>query len=217
LPAPCILEVKRFGDRMVVSEDLFEQAIIRRCQQGDREAFRWLVQRYSDIAIRVAYLQRRNQEAAEDAVQEAFLNAWKAMPTFQPGRPFRPWLLKIVLNQCYMAARRKQPTTVSLETTIDVAQSIHADQADPEAVFVQNEARAQLHQLLTILPDDQRQVIELRFFADLSVPEIATILDCRQGTVKSRLHRGLASLRSSWHSLATMSRGNQLHANQKEM
>ena len=176
-----------------MTDTQFEQTIIQRCQQGDREAFHWLVQQYGDLAMRLAYIRTRDREQAEDIIQDAFIAAWRAMPLFQAGRPFRPWLLRIVLNQCNMSLRRKTLSTVPLEQT-----TLYAQNSDPEQRAAHDEARLHLRTALATLPDEQRQVVDLRYFADLSVPEIAQIIDCPLGTVKSRIHRGLASLRAAW-------------------
>src|SRR3989442_1190574 len=89
-----------------------EDDLIRRAQLGDQGAFRQLVEFYSPLAERTARAFLADRAGAEDAVQEAWLDAWRALPRFALGRPFRPWLLTLVGNRCRMSARRLRPLRV---------------------------------------------------------------------------------------------------------
>ncbi|MDQ3692371.1 MAG: sigma-70 family RNA polymerase sigma factor [Chloroflexota bacterium] len=134
-------------------------------------------------------------EEAEDAAQEGFIRAYRSIDRFRPGAPFRPWLLKIVAN----VARTRRGRTgrlISIRLAAVDVEAIAGDvQATPEALAIANE---QLDELLTAIgelrQDDQR-VIALRYFLDLSEVEMAGVLRCARGTVKSRLSRALVRLR----------------------
>jgi RNA polymerase sigma-70 factor (ECF subfamily) len=163
-----------------------ESDIIARAQAGDREAFRLLVERYAAVGSRTARVLLANSSDAEDASQEAWLDAWRALPRFEVGRPFRPWLVTLVANRCRMKARRHNP-----EVTFDDGM---ASQRGVE-VESSTEYDGELQEALDSLERGQRQVLALRFYADLQLEEIAEAMDVPLGTVKSRLHRALERLR----------------------
>src|SRR6516225_9182521 len=95
-----------------------EDELIRCAQAGDAEAFHALVLRYSGVAWRTARVLLGDSGPAEDAVQEAWLDAWRGLIRFQSDRPFRPWLLRLVANRCRMALRKRAATTVRLTEQI---------------------------------------------------------------------------------------------------
>ena len=169
-----------------------DQDAIRRCQEGDRDAFRHLVDQYQDVLYGTAYLMTGDAAVAEEQVQEAFVSAWKGIRGFRIGQPIKPWLVRILVNRVLSERRRRSVPTTSLE---DVSQS--GDAIDPGEQVEILESRDQVRRAVSTLSVDHRQVVMLRYFTDLSVPEIAYGLGCRQGTVKSRLHRALAQLRQT--------------------
>ena len=168
-----------------VSEDL----TIARCQDGDREAFRVLVDRHRDVLYGTALLMTGNRAVAEEAVQEAFLSAWRGIGGFKLGRPLKPWLTRILVNGVLAAKRRRSIPTVPIVDSGGNGDLSVSDQSDVI------ERRAILRQALDKLAPNQRQVVVLRYFAELTVPEIAEATGTKEGTVKSRLHRALARLR----------------------
>ena len=166
-----------------------EQAILR-CQDGEREAFRHLVERYKDVLYGTALLMMRNPALAEEQVQEAFLAAWRGIKGFRPGRPFKPWVVRILVNKIVSLRRTRAHPTVSLEDH-DPPDEL----PEPaEAVQAQFDRQA-IRQALARLTPDHREVIVLRYFADLTVPELAETIGVPLGTAKSRLHRALGQLR----------------------
>ncbi|MXY43186.1 MAG: RNA polymerase sigma factor [Dehalococcoidia bacterium] len=168
-----------------MSEDL----TIAKCQDGDREAFRVLVDRHKDVLYGTALLMTGNRAVAEEAVQEAFLSAWRGISGFRRGRPLKPWLTRILVNGVLATKRKKAvPTVPIVESGGNGAPSI-SDQTD--AI----ESRLVLRQALDKLDEEQKRIVVLRYFAELTVPEIAETTGTREGTVKSRLHRALAKLR----------------------
>ncbi len=162
------------------------------CQKGDQEAFRQLVDRYAPLAYRTAALIVNDGPIAEDVVQEAFVLAWRGMDKFKPYGSLRAWLLRIVVNRALSQKRRKLLPTVATSSDQIAA-------AEGSAVVHDSLEQWELHHLirqaLGELRESYRQVMILRYFAELSVPEIAKVLGWRQGTVKSRLHRALSELR----------------------
>ena len=169
-----------------------EEEAIRQAQSGDHFAFRKLVEAHSDVAWRVARTLLEDSLAAEDALQEAWLDTWRGLAYFGSTRPFRPWLLTIVANRCRMTRRRRALPTTSIRETM-YADTLYEDLAD---ALVHSETDACLAASLAMLPFDRRRLIELRYFAQLDISEIALVLGVADGTVKSRLHRTLATLRT---------------------
>ena len=168
------------------------EAIVR-CQNGDRDAFRYLVERYKDVLFGTAVLMTGNRAVAEEQVQEALLSAWRGIRGFRLGRPLKPWLLRILVNSVLSHQRRRVLSTVNLDGNgPDVPE---AATSDPAETLDALENRLELRRAIAGLSPDHRRVVALRYFAGLTVPEAARALGVREGTVKSRLHRALAILR----------------------
>ena len=171
-----------------------EAELIGCARDGDREAYAELVRRYQDVAVATAFLILRDRHDAEDAVQEAFTNAFAAMRRFRPDGSFRAWLLRIVSNEARTirgAARRREELAARAsgeEGTVSPA-------ASAETGALAQERRALLLQALLDLPEPDRLVVTYRYFFDLSEPEMAEALGVARGTIKSRLSRALARLR----------------------
>ena len=166
---------------------------IMRCQNGERDAFRYLVEQYKDVLFGTAVLMTGNRAVAEEQVQEALLSAWRGIRGFRLGRPVKPWLLRILVNAVLSHQRRRVLPTVNLDGSgSDTADSINPDPAETLDAL---ENRLVLRRAIAGLSPDHRQVVALRYFAGLTVPEMAKTLGVREGTVKSRLHRALALLR----------------------
>ncbi|HXY74890.1 MAG TPA: RNA polymerase sigma factor [Dehalococcoidales bacterium] len=165
-----------------------EEEVIQRCQAGDRDAFRSLVDRYKDVLYGTAYLMTGSRTDAEDQVQEAFISAWKGIAGFRNGRPIKPWLVRILVNKA-LSHRRANNNTIP-STSVDHI----ADTASPDTVL-SVEQQDEIERALCGLPEEQRQVILLRYFTGLSFAETSVVLGRRDGTVKSQAHRALERLK----------------------
>jgi RNA polymerase sigma-70 factor (ECF subfamily) len=171
-----------------------ESGVVERARRGDIRAYEELVRRYQDVAFRLAYTILGSADEAEDATQEGFVRAYQALDRFRPGAPVRPWLLTIVAN----AARTRRATAARRPTlTLQAAISHSSDDSvqSPEALALVAEQRRELLGAVNALRDDDQRVIAYRYFLDLSEAEMAEILGCARGTVKSRLSRALGRLR----------------------
>ncbi len=164
-------------------------ALVRRCQTGDTEAFRALVETYKNTLFGVAYFMTHDRAAAEDAVQEGLVQIWCHIHSLRdPGR-IKPWLIRIVVNEVNQQFRKKPAPSLPLEAA-DAA----FDDNLPEEQAMTTERRRLICHALDGLPREQREAVILRFYSDLSVPEIAAVTHSPEGTIKSRLHRAMSYL-----------------------
>ena len=178
----------------MVGRPLEESELVERARRGDAAAYEEIVQTYQGIAFRVAYVIAGSVADAEEAAQDAFVKAYRALGRFRPGAPFRPWLLRIVANE----ARNRRRSAVRRESLAlrTAAEQASGDAApSPEAAVLVAEQRATLLRALESLREDDREVLSCRYLLDLSEEETATALGLRRGTVKSRTSRALARLR----------------------
>jgi RNA polymerase sigma-70 factor (ECF subfamily) len=173
-----------------------EPRLVERARRGDEAAYATLVRAggLDAVAFRTACLLAGSAADAEDALQEALVKAWRALPRFRSGAPFRPWLLTIVANEARSrrrAAGRRAGWTLRAAVEAQTAE----DAPSPEATVLVRERSRELAGALGALPERDRVVLVLRYVLDLSEREMAAVLDCRPGTVKSRLARALDRLR----------------------
>jgi RNA polymerase sigma-70 factor (ECF subfamily) len=159
-------------------------------KNGDRCAFGTLIRRHQRRIFAIAMRFLGNQADAEDLVQETFLRAWRAIGSFEPERPFAPWLLKIASNRALteLEGRRRRPQEELSETLV-------ARVPSPEEETERRRLEESLHVAVTALPEDQRMILLLRVMEGLSYRAIAATLDVPVGTVMSRLSRARETLR----------------------
>jgi RNA polymerase sigma-70 factor (ECF subfamily) len=169
--------------------------LFARAQRGDAAAYEEIVHRYQQVAFRTAYLITGSAADAEDAAQEGFVKAHRALATFRPGAEPRPWLLRIVANE---ARNRVRSAGRRQAMELRVAGSYRPGDAapSPEAAAVAAEDRQRLLSLVNELGEEDRLVIGSRYFLELSGEETAAALGIPEGTVKSRLSRALGRLRA---------------------
>ena len=176
---------------------LEDAELIERAKGGDVRAYEELVRRHQGVAARVAYLASRGADDALDAVQEAFVKAYVALPRFRDGAPFRPWLLRIVANEASnrrRAAGRRERLSLRLAEREDRASGGAAP--SPEATVLAASERRDLVEAVNSLREEDRMVLACRFFLELSDAETAAVLGWPLGTVKSRGSRALRRLRT---------------------
>ena len=178
----------------MVGRPLDESDLIGRAQRGDTHAYEELVHAYQGIAFRTAYVIARNAADAEDAAQDGFVKAWRALGRFRAGAPFRPWLLQIVANEA-RNRRRSAGRREHLALRAAAEEPSGGAAPSPEAALLSAETREALLAGVNELPDDQREVVALRYFLGLSEAEVAETLGVPHGTVKSRNARALERLR----------------------
>jgi RNA polymerase sigma-70 factor (ECF subfamily) len=171
------------------NHDHDDHDLVARARGGDVAAYEDLVRRYQGIATRVARMVAGSD--AEDVAQEAFVRAYKALGSFREGAPFRPWLLRIVVNLSHNAvrARGRQERVIARVPAAPPA-------AAAEDAAILSDERRRLLDALRILPERDRTVLTCRYLEGLSEAETGAVLGCRIGTVKSRTSRALDRLRA---------------------
>ncbi len=169
--------------------------LLARAQRGDAAAYEEIVQRYQQIAFRTAFVITGSAADAEDAAQDGFVKAYRALKSFRLGADPRPWLLRIVANEARNRVRSSQRRH-GLE--LRLAEGFRPGDAapSPEAAAVATEDRRRLLDLVNALGEEDRLVISSRYFLELSGDETAAALGIPEGTVKSRLSRALTRLRA---------------------
>lgn len=165
---------------------------IAHAKQGDADAFSHLVTAYETSVYRLALRMCGNPHDAEEAAQEAFLSAWKALPSFRGDSKFSSWLYQLTTNACLDLLRREKRHrgTVPLEEQPELVDDRSPHQAAEDA-----ELRDALQQALGALSAEHRQIFLLRQMRQLSYDEIGKLLGLESGTVKSRLSRAKKQLR----------------------
>jgi RNA polymerase sigma-70 factor, ECF subfamily len=178
----------------VVSRPLDEATLVVRAKHGDAAAYEELVRMHQAIAFRVALVAAGDRGDAEEAVQDGFVKAHRALGRFREGAPFRPWLLRIVANE---ARNRRRSAGRRAGLALRAAAAASGDAApSPEAAALSHERRDELLEALGSLDERDRAVLAHRFFLDLGEEETAAALGVRRGTVKSRTARALERLRA---------------------
>ncbi len=170
-----------------------DAAIVRRVLAGDREAFRLLVERYHDDALRFATHLLGHAADAEDAVQDTFLRAYRYLASYREQDRFRGWLWRILVNRCrtHAADRARRPVPQEADTLAALAEP-HSPEAELDRAFL----RAELCRALATLPLEQREAVVLHFTEGLSYPEMAAVTGTGVSALKMRVHRACERLRT---------------------
>jgi len=168
--------------------------LVEKWQSGDVGAFEALFRQYKKLVFRTAYLITGDAETAKDVMQEVFVSVWKSRHTFNPEKgKLTTWLHRITVNRC-SKRRSQKPPLLSLEQAENKGLLLQSDDIPAEAM-ISSEEYACLMKALAALDTKHRSVVVLRYFNELSVEEIAKVAEIPLGTVKSRLHYALKSLR----------------------
>ena len=175
---------------------LDEPALIARAKSGDAVAYEQIVRAHQTIAFRTAWMITGSDADAEEAAQDAFVKAHRALGRFRAGAPFRPWLLRIVGNE---ARNRRVASTRRQRLAVRAAEERREGGAvpSPESALLDRERRRSLLAAIEGLGERDRTAIACRYLLELSEAETAAALGVRPGTVKSRLSRALGRLRAA--------------------
>lgn len=169
-------------------------ALVERVQRGDKQAFNLLVAKYQHRLANLVSRYVKNQGDVPDVVQEAFIKAYRALPNFRGESAFYTWLYRIAVNSAknYLVAQGRRPPA----NDVDADEAEFYDGADalrevdsPERMLLSEEIKKVVFETIESLPDDLRSAITLREMEGLSYEEIATVMECPVGTVRSRIFR----------------------------
>lgn len=171
-----------------------DKELVKRVQRGDQAAFDLLFARYQTRIINLVGRYVRDPQEVQDVAQEAFIKAYRALPRFRGDSAFYTWLYRIAINTAknYLVSRSRRPPAVDVDME-DADQRDDAgllrDGESPEAALSRDQLQATIHAALADLPDDLRSALTLREFDGLSYEQIAQVLECPVGTVRSRIFR----------------------------
>ena len=177
-----------------MANSVTDQELIERVKKGEKAAYDLLVLKYQQRIINLVSRFVRNHSDAQDVTQEAFIKAYRALPNFRGESAFYTWLYRIAVNTAknYLALQSRRPT----ESDHDVAEIEQIESNDalkehatPENLLLKEELQATVLKAIEDLPEDLRSAITLREVEGLSYEEIATVMECPIGTVRSRIFR----------------------------
>lgn len=174
-----------------------DEKLAKFLQCGERGAFKVLFKRYQSPIYRFMLHLTGSVEESEDLVQEVFLRVYASIDTYSPGRPFRPWLYAVAKHLAWRRLKQRQRTAewISLEDLPESGGSLPEEADTPEEHYEHQTQAEAIQRAMESLPEEQYLVFVLYHYQSLSYEEIAEIVDCPVGTVKSRMHYALVRLR----------------------
>lgn len=186
--------------------------LLARASAGDASAFCQLIEPLQARLLRQAAALTGDLPLAEEIVSEALIEAWKSFSRYNGSCQLSTWLYSILLHRYQKSVRRarSRPIALALLSFLEARnacgqqENLEGPEPSPAETLAQNETFAQLRQCIERLPEKHARVILLRFFEDASLPDMATVLGCSTGTVKSRLHHALEKLRKMKMNLPEM-------------
>ena len=176
-----------------------DHQLVIRVQKGDKRAFDLLVLKYQYKVHAIVARFIRDSDEVRDVVQEAFIEAYRALPKFRGDSQFYTWLYRIAVNTAknYLVARSRRPPS----SDVDLADAEYysgsdqlKDVSSPENQLFRDELEAVINQAIVELPEDLRTAVTLREYEGLSYEDIAAVMDCPVGTIRSRIFRGRESI-----------------------
>lgn len=177
-----------------MSEQKIDQQLVERVQQGDKRAFDVLVQKYQHKVVNLISGYIKNQADVFDVAQEAFVKAYRAIGSFRGDSAFYTWLYRIAVNSAknYLVAQGRRPPSTDVDTDdaayYDGGEILH-EVATPEGEMLSDEIKRVVFKAIEQLPDELRTAVTLRELEGLSYEEIAGVMECPVGTVRSRIFR----------------------------
>ena len=171
-----------------------DAALVKRVQEGDKQAFNLLVLKYQTKIVNLVMRYVRDPDEANDVAQEAFLKAYRALPRFRGDSAFYTWLYRIAVNTAknYLVAAKRRPVEYDLDLQDPEQYDMQARLKDidsPERVMMKDEVQRTIDEAIGELPEDLRTAIVLRELEGMTYEEIAETMECPVGTVRSRIFR----------------------------
>lgn len=190
-----------FSPPKTISAASTDLDLTERAAEGDEFAFECIMRRHNRLLFRTARSILKSDADTEDALQEAYLRAWRALPTFRAGAKLSTWLVRIVINEALGRLRRSRAEVIPLESAMVCAdpltQKSLEEDADlqPELCAMRSEVRRLMEARIDSLPEAFRTVFVLRAVEELSVEEVSSALDVPEATVRTRFFRARRLLR----------------------
>lgn len=190
-----------------MAEQTSDQLLVQNVQRGDRRAFDVLVLRYQQRIVKLIMRYVHDPAEAQDVAQEAFIKAYRALPSFRGESAFYTWLYRIAINTAknHLVSLQRRPVDYSLDLQDPENYEANArlrDEDSPEGIAMQEELRQAVERTISTLPEELRTAIMLREIDGLSYEEIATAMECPVGTVRSRIFRAREAIDASIAALA---------------
>jgi len=176
-----------------------DNELVARVQKGDKAAFDLLVKKYQHKIFSLISRYIRDHAEVMDVAQDAFIKAYRALPRFRGESAFYTWMYRIAINTAknHLAAKNRRPPASDIDSSEAesyVVGDALRDHDSPESLLMRDEMRELVHETLSELPDELRTALSLREFENMSYEEIASIMDCPVGTVRSRIFRARAAI-----------------------
>ncbi len=181
-----------------------DEILVQQLKKGRCEAFDLLYEKYKNLVIRTAYLITGNKPDSEDVAQETFVKVYLHISELKNDAGFKPWMMQILVRTAYRTGKKR-----SREVPDDEIERLSESQSilSPLGQMIKREEAEMISRAVAALPMKQRAVVVLYYYNELSVAEIAKMLDCREGTVKSRLHTARKYLKGELESQINIREG----------
>ncbi len=198
-----------------MSEAKLDLALVRRVQQGDKHAYNLLVSKYQQKILRLVSRFIRDHMECEDVTQEAFIKAYRALPNFRGESAFYTWLYRIAVNTAknHLVSTSRRPPSQDLdagEADHTAAGINFVELNTPESALMNAELLAVIRETIQHLPDNLREAIVCREFDGMSYEEIADVMDCPIGTIRSRIFRARETLEQAMAPFISAQSGTKL-------
>lgn len=188
-------------------------ALVNLVKKGDKKAYNVLVLKYQDRLVYSVYKFSKDYELAQDITQEAFIKAYKNIDKFRGDSQFYTWIYRIAINTAknVLSSKARASEVYDNDTADQLLSESASTSENPENILQADQLRSEINKALQGLPEDIRATLSLREFDGLSYEEIADVLGCPIGTVRSRIHKGREILDK------TFSRYNQSNAEARKL
>ena len=177
----------------MAEESTTDKQLVERVQRGDKRAYDLLVLKYQHKIVGLVGRYLRDQDEVQDVAQEAFIKAYRALPRFRGDSAFYTWLYRIAINTAknHLVSRSRRPPDTDID--VDMEEGMHqeslSDMVNPENSLATDQLEAVVYKAIDDLAEDLKVAVTLREFEGLSYEEIAEVMDCPVGTVRSRIFR----------------------------
>lgn len=177
----------------MTEESVTDKQLVERVQRGDKRAYDLLVLKYQHKIVGLVSRYLRDQDEVQDVAQEAFIKAYRALPRFRGDSAFYTWLYRIAINTAknHLVSRSRRPPDTDVD--VDMEEGMHqeslSDMVNPENSLATDQLEAVVYKAIDDLAEDLKVAVTLREFEGLSYEEIAEVMDCPVGTVRSRIFR----------------------------